>query len=324
MGLHQKRIDADLASQPARNDGSSNSNLGGDDTPIGPQPAQDNASIDLVEDVTTKIFAHALTDDPSKVLFRRYTSHTEYPQTQSTAPMPDLTANSETMDAVIDAIGRLDLEPQKSSNPNTLSKRERNILTNKAHASLSHIEKHIVRLLSVLDAKSPSADDISGVENELQILQTTFYGLKRKTESLEKRKIGVKKSFLLLEARILACRSIHPTITTPVLFNTGEPSTCVFIVNVHSDSGLLDHHFQTPINSLLPAAQVTMFLAVFCSVMMGISRRFGDFLMKMLSINLRVAFEQTKKPNDEFTNLQKDILSGITQNHRDCNGTIRS
>ncbi len=54
-----------------------------------------------------------------------------------------------------------------------------------------------------------------------------------------------------------------------------------------------------------------MFLAVVCSVMMGISRRFGDFLMKMLSINLRVAFEQTKKPNDQFTILQQDILGGI-------------
>ncbi len=54
-----------------------------------------------------------------------------------------------------------------------------------------------------------------------------------------------------------------------------------------------------------------MFLAVVCSVMMGISRRFGDFLMKMLTINLRVAFEQTKQPNNGFTILQQDILSGL-------------
>ncbi len=228
MAMHLKRIEADLASQAGQDDGQPN--LADDDTSIGSQITQDNASSSLVEDVTSNIFTHTFTDDPNKHLFRRYTSHTEYPETQSSVHIPDLTANSETIDAVIDAMGRLEFEPRISLNPNSLSKRERNILTSKAHASLSQIEKHLIRLLSILDYELPSLEAISNVENELRTLQTTFYGLKRQTESLEKRKIGVKKSFSLLEARIVACRSVHPTITTPIPFNTGESSSYVFIV----------------------------------------------------------------------------------------------
>lgn len=223
LALHRKRIEADLGSQPAHDDG--HSNLADDETSTGSQIAQDNASSSLVEDVTSKIFTNTLTDDPNKHLFRRYTSHTEYPDIQSTVPIPDFTASSETIDAVMDAMGRLEIETQKPQNRNPLSKREHNILTTKAHASLSQIEKHAVRLLSVLDSESPSLEAISSVENELQTLQTTFFGLKRKTESLEKRKIVVKETFSLLETRLVACRSVYPMITTPMLFNTGEQSS---------------------------------------------------------------------------------------------------
>ncbi len=54
-----------------------------------------------------------------------------------------------------------------------------------------------------------------------------------------------------------------------------------------------------------------MFLAVVCSVMMGISRRLGDFLMKMLAINLRVAFEQTNQSGQSLSLLQQDILGAL-------------
>ncbi|KJA18366.1 hypothetical protein HYPSUDRAFT_145129, partial [Hypholoma sublateritium FD-334 SS-4] len=83
------------------------------------------------------------------------------------------------------------------------------------------------------------------------------------------------------------------------------------IVTSHSSFFVIDHHYKTPVDALLPVAQVTMFLAVVCSVMMGISRRLGDFLMKMLTINLRIAFEQTRKPEEGPTLLQQDILSGL-------------
>ncbi len=54
-----------------------------------------------------------------------------------------------------------------------------------------------------------------------------------------------------------------------------------------------------------------MFLAVVCSVMMGVSRRLGDFLMKILAINLRIAFEQTKQPGEGLTLLQQDVLKEL-------------
>lgn len=71
-----------------------------------------------------------------------------------------------------------------------------------------------------------------------------------------------------------------------------------------------DHYFDSPVDSLLPIAQVTMFLAVACSVMMGVSRRFGDFIMKMLAFNLRVAFEETNAGKN-LTLTQDSILTGL-------------
>lgn len=54
-----------------------------------------------------------------------------------------------------------------------------------------------------------------------------------------------------------------------------------------------DHHFSNPsVNFSTPVAQVALFLGVVCSIMFGVSRRAGDFIMSMLSILLRLAFQQ--------------------------------
>ena len=221
QGLHLKQIEKDLKAQNVRNDGPPNPV--DDVASSGSQMVQDEVPSNLADDVTSKIFAYTLTDNPNKNLFRRYTSHTEYPETPATVPIPDVAPITETVDAVIDALEHLEVGSGKLSNLNSLSKRERNILTTKAHASLSQIEKHVTRLLSALESELPSPEVISTVEKEFQTLQTTFFGLKRKTDSLEKRKIRVRESFSLLEARIVACRSVHPASTSPILFNSGKP-----------------------------------------------------------------------------------------------------
>ncbi len=228
LQIHDRNIEQDLKARTGQNDGSSS--VADDGTSVKSQTAQDDTSSSLADDVTSKIFTYTLTDNPSKHLFRRYTSHTEYPDTANTEPVTDDDPMLDTLDAVINAMGRLEIEPAKSSKLESLSKRERNILTSKTHASLSQIEKHIVRLLSVMDSESPSLEIISNVEQEFQTLRTTFLSLKRKTDSLEKRKIKVSKSFSTLESRIVACRSLHPATTSPVLYDTGEPSNYTHII----------------------------------------------------------------------------------------------
>jgi Transposase family tnp2 len=57
-----------------------------------------------------------------------------------------------------------------------------------------------------------------------------------------------------------------------------------------------------------PVAQLMMFIVVVCNVMMGVSRRLGDFLLGLLTVTLRCAFL------DNSTNLslrQQSILSQI-------------
>ena len=49
-------------------------------------------------------------------------------------------------------------------------------------------------------------------------------------------------------------------------------------------------YFDLPIDNYNPVAQVAMFLAITCSVIMGVSRRFGDLLLGLLSVLLKLAF----------------------------------
>jgi hypothetical protein len=65
----------------------------------------------------------------------------------------------------------------------------------------------------------------------------------------------------------------------------------------------LDHHFRSnAINNYDELAQVVLFLGVVCSVIMGVSRRAGDFIMNTLSLIVRAAFQKeggTIHPGDE-------------------------
>ncbi|KAF8240953.1 hypothetical protein L208DRAFT_1149888, partial [Tricholoma matsutake] len=53
-----------------------------------------------------------------------------------------------------------------------------------------------------------------------------------------------------------------------------------------------DHHFKFPVNQYDDVAQVSMFLGVVCSVIMGVSHQFGDLIMGILSIVLWLAFKR--------------------------------
>lgn len=52
----------------------------------------------------------------------------------------------------------------------------------------------------------------------------------------------------------------------------------------------LAHHFNFPVDRYDSVAQIMMFLAVVCTVLMGLSRRMGDLILGILSVALRWAF----------------------------------
>jgi hypothetical protein len=63
-----------------------------------------------------------------------------------------------------------------------------------------------------------------------------------------------------------------------------------------------------PINRHDPIAQITMFIAVVCNVMIGVSRRFGDLILGLLTILLRWSFYDAA---NNLTFRQQDILKQI-------------
>ena len=71
---------------------------------------------------------------------------------------------------------------------------------------------------------------------------------------------------------------------------------------------LLGHHFETPINSYNPVAQLCMFIAVVSTVIMGLSREMGSLLLNLVSITLHWAF---KDPQGNPTERQSSILKQI-------------
>ncbi|KAF8219447.1 hypothetical protein L208DRAFT_1339989, partial [Tricholoma matsutake] len=53
-----------------------------------------------------------------------------------------------------------------------------------------------------------------------------------------------------------------------------------------------DHHFEFPVDQYDDVAQVSMFWGIVCSVIMGVSCRFGDLVMGILSIVLQLVFKR--------------------------------
>ncbi len=239
LKLHAQNIEEDLATQDAQ-----------------AKEASRKQNEDLVDDVVSQIFSLTLTDDSTSHPSRLFTSSNEYRDTQRAEqlmPHPSSTTQifSDSVDAIMQGIDRLEkpsnkFPPESSVSSSTNDgnpthefpvdvskiskrsrsepelKRERNILTKKAHASLTQIEMHTTRLMSALNSDLPSLEAISNAEKELQVLQSTFSGLKRKTETLQKRKVTVGKSLSAVEARLIECRLSYPAATTPLLYDAGE------------------------------------------------------------------------------------------------------
>ncbi|KAF9523954.1 hypothetical protein CPB83DRAFT_728688, partial [Crepidotus variabilis] len=52
-----------------------------------------------------------------------------------------------------------------------------------------------------------------------------------------------------------------------------------------------EHHFNPPVDAQSSIAQMTMFIAVVCTVIMGISRNMTNMILGLMTLQLRFAFE---------------------------------
>jgi hypothetical protein len=72
-----------------------------------------------------------------------------------------------------------------------------------------------------------------------------------------------------------------------------------------------DQHFEFPIDQYDDMAQVSIFLGIVCSVIMGVSHRFGDLIMGILSIVLQLAFQSQGATSSARAQVINQILRTI-------------
>ncbi len=63
-----------------------------------------------------------------------------------------------------------------------------------------------------------------------------------------------------------------------------------------------------PVDRHSPVAQLAMFIAIVCTVIMGLSRQMGNLILNLVSLTLRWAF---KDPQENLTERQSSILKQI-------------
>lgn len=78
----------------------------------------------------------------------------------------------------------------------------------------------------------------------------------------------------------------------PIVYDTGM-SICSLVSNPYM-TFLTGHHFELPVNSHSPVAQLTMFIAVVCTVIMGLSRQMGNLVLNLVKLTLCWALQNSK------------------------------
>lgn len=147
--------------------------------------------------------------------------------------------------------------PQRSS-----PKRDRHRKSQQAMNLLKTMELR----LSVAREKlaMPSHEILCQVESEITAIRQALDKILRRTESVDTRKQLVFEMLRGLNTRVTELRNAIPdTRRSPI---------------IHDSS----HHYELPIDECTSAAQVSIFLGVVCSVIMGVSRRAGDLVMGLI------------------------------------------
>ncbi|PPQ89924.1 hypothetical protein CVT25_009725 [Psilocybe cyanescens] len=256
--------------------------------------------------VATSILASVVANPGSDVNSqpnRLWATHREYQEYLVPTPAPDLTFH---VQAITDGLQRLTVQsdtpsaedlanrptqsqppanvlpatqatsdhPSFTSDPEamvTLRNRERNSRTKKAHRIFDKIDKDAQICLHKL-AGVASPAELTILESEAKHLRPAFEAVTREVPSLDERRKVIGQRLFLIEAGLEQLRLLHPRSNDePLEYNS-------------------NHHFDRAIDLYSPVAQMTMFIAVICTVMIGVSRDMGNLILRLFSLTLRWAF----------------------------------
>jgi Chromo (CHRromatin Organisation MOdifier) domain/Transposase family tnp2 len=184
---------------------------------------------------------------------------------------------------------------QQKPKPNRLVTRNLQLLTN------------IQARISAADARlsAPTHDRLCKIESEIAELHSALSKINTRSDSVTSCKQEVAKGLETLNDRVTELRTtIVDTRSNPVKYDSSKLD---FHHLYHHLKSTIGHHYEHPINQCTPAAQVSMFLGVVCSVMMGISRSAGDLIMALIGVILRLFSAGSEDP------IQSRTISQVPQ-----------
>ncbi|EPQ49864.1 hypothetical protein GLOTRDRAFT_97339, partial [Gloeophyllum trabeum ATCC 11539] len=168
---------------------------------------------------------------------------------------------------------RVDIErhlPDANSSIHMLSKEERHINTTRALSQLDSVRTDIEESLQRLTT-GVSPDTIREVQDCLGRLRRRFNAITRRTPRILERKAELCEQLKLLDGRLLELEALVPESTDPIAYNC-------------------DDHHERPIDQYSAVAQVSMFLVTVCTVIVGVNRSAGAFMLATISTILTLAF----------------------------------
>lgn len=280
-------------------------------------PRAEEATVDLA----TQVFALTVTDEgpdidsqPSKL----WSSRDEF-QAEARAPNITLPPFQDVMGSITRIVTAPSpsvsepshQQPQSTREPVRLPRRERNRATSKALQHLQNIELRVCAAIrQLLDPQF--VDVLPDVESELICLRQAFNKITRHSTLVNDRKQQVVSILDDLEARVTTYRAFRPTIQGPLHYNSGDRN--IFLLHRRYSNLHPDHHFEIPIERCDVIAQVAIFLGVICTVMMCVSRRFGDLIMGTVNLMLGLALRNRDGTySASHSNIHAQIPSSIEQ-----------
>jgi hypothetical protein len=116
---------------------------------------------------------------------------------------------------------------------------------------------------------TPTPDHLCRVESEIAEIHNALLMINNRSDTVASGKQDVSDALQMLTNRVTElCITIPNMRGSPVKYNSSKSNFLHLYRHLKSNTG---HHYELPINQCTPAAQVSVFLGVICSVMMGIS-----------------------------------------------------
>ncbi|KAF8591807.1 hypothetical protein K439DRAFT_1611075 [Ramaria rubella] len=171
----------------------------------------------------------------------------------------------------------------------SLPKKEHSRHTTKVLSHLTAIATCITLCQDKLQGL-PSDKVLCDVEDEASRYRATMEAITRCTPHIDHCKTELSNKLDQIDAHIIELRCLMPASSLePVCYDS-------------------DHHFNSIVDHTNEVAQVTMFLAIICVVIMDVSRPAGDLIMGLLSLILNLAW---KKQDGSLAPRQVHILAQI-------------